>query len=72
MKSIILCVFASIVLIFVCSVDSLNLNGWAIFLTLIVALGTYILKNFSEEDYFKYSGYNFICEKLGWDPNKEY
>lgn len=71
MKSIILYVFAFIVSIFVCSVDSLNFNGWTIFLTLIVALGIYILKTFSEDDYFKYSGYNFVCEKMGWDPNEE-
>ena len=48
MKSIILCVFASISLIFVCSVDSLNFTGWAIFLTLIVGIitGLYDMKNY--------------------------
>ena len=71
MKSIILFIFAFIVSIFVSSVESLNFNGWILFLTLIGILGTYILKNFSEEDYFKYSGYNLVCKKMGWDTNEE-
>jgi hypothetical protein len=37
----------------------------------IGALGYFIYRNYSEADYFKYSGYNFICEKLGWDANED-
>lgn len=71
MKSIILYVFAFVVAVFVCSIDSLSANAWFWFLMVIGALGYFIYRNYSEADYFKYSGYNFICEKLGWDANED-
>lgn len=71
MKSIILYVFAFVTAVFVCSIDSLSANAWFWFLMAIGGLGYFIYRNYSEDDYFKYSGYNFICEKLGWDVNED-